>query len=153
MSDTFERLAASAPVNGTAARQLARGEGWNPAVQLCDHYPDQPALKPITPLMARQAGFVNFTGREIGRLKVMGLMDKAGGGPASWVCRCKCGAFCTRTSKSLRVGERGGNSFVPMCGRCDYQAKLSQGWVPRHVAPMAWESAWSTRGARRGNAP
>ena len=125
----FERIAASAPVNKTAALQVSRGETWTPRVQILDWYENPPPMKPLPDGHKDDPYFVDFTGREFGRLTVLGLWDKEANWRASWVCRCKCGYYCTRSSKSLKVAARGGNTFLPMCGRCDYQTKLAGGWV------------------------
>ena len=126
----FSRILASSPVNAQAARQLSRGEDWEPAVVLSDYFADRPAIRAISADTRRNPEFVDFTGRTFGRLTVVGLMDKGSNTPASWVCRCQCGGYCSRRAKSLKVADRGGNSFKPMCGRCDYIIKLRDGWSP-----------------------
>lgn len=129
---TWDRLMASAPINRAAAVVAGKSGGWTPAVALQDWYPDMPDLRPAEYYtdQARNPEFTDFRGREFGRLRVIGVMLKEGEGKASWVCRCICGAFCTRKARSLREAARGGNSFVAMCGRCDYQRKLATGWAP-----------------------
>ncbi len=131
----YDKIAASAPINKTAALSTARGSEWTPATRRTDWYPEPLPLQTVDERRskARNPEFVDFTGVEIGRLVVIGLVDKGemnGKRPSSWLCKCKCGCYCTRTSKSLRVGLAGGNSFIPMCGRCDYQGKLARGWTP-----------------------
>lgn len=129
----FDRIADSAPVNATAARQTGKGVEWTPAVKIQDWFADQPAMKPSAHYAEKMANpeWQDFRGQTFGRLTVLGIM--AGRNPAkqsSWVCRCQCGNFCTRVSKSLKVAARGGNSFAPMCGRCNYQQRLRSGWTP-----------------------
>lgn len=128
----FDRIITSTPVNSTAARQTGPGEAWEPRVTLQDYYTQMPRLVKVSAKMRQDPGFTDFTGQAFGRLTVLGLMEKdvPQGAPSSWVCRCKCGYFCTRKTKSLKVAARGGNSFVPMCGRCKYQDKLRNGWTP-----------------------
>jgi len=135
----FDRIAASAPVNAASARQMGIGIQWSPIVELQDYFPDRPPMKPESFYLAkslRNGEWVDFRGKTFGRLTVLGVMEKAGNEPASWVCRCQCGGFCTRKAKSLKVAMRGGNSFVPMCGCCDYQRKLREGWAPM---PKGWK--------------
>jgi hypothetical protein len=127
----FHRIITSAPINAEAARQTAQGEAYTPTVTIQDYFADMPRLK--TPEELNQSAKRNpewrdFTGMVFGRLTVMGVMAKDSNEHASWVCRCKCGGFCTRKSKSLKVAERGGNSFVDRCGMCDYTDKLRTGW-------------------------
>jgi hypothetical protein len=139
-----DKIAASAPMDATAAKVTGKGESWTPRVKLQDWYDDPPKMygpeyfaKHADPKhFSKYAGMQNwrdFRGVEIGRLKVIGVMikDEKSHTPASWVCRCKCGCYCTRTAKSLRIGIIGGNSFVPMCGRCTFQANLARGWLPK----------------------
>ena len=86
---------------------------------MTDCFAERPPLQVIDPRVALNPEFVNFTGRKYGKLTVLGLcLRKIGNKPAKWLCQCTCGMYCTRTSKSLKVMERGGNSAVKMCGAC-----------------------------------
>lgn len=125
----FIRIITSAPINTQTAKQMGGGEHWKPSVHLQDYFEDMPRIKPAP----RQAGpnFVDFTAKQFGRLTVVGLLEKTvSSHKASWVCRCACGGYCTRTSKSLKVAARGGNSFVDRCGMCHYVDSLRNGWAP-----------------------
>lgn len=127
----FNRIAASAPVNKQAAMQTSGGETWSPKVALQDYFEDMPRTKRIPSHHKVSSEFVDFTGQQFGRLKVIGLMEKkVSSHKASWVCRCSCGGYCTRTSKSLKVAARAGNSFLDRCGRCQYVDGLRNGWTP-----------------------
>jgi hypothetical protein len=125
----FERIITSAPVDAKAARQMGRGEVWVPTLKLMDWSEAQPKTAPVSAALRRDPLFKDYTAQTFGRLTVLGLVADRDKG-ARWVCRCKCGDYCTRTSKSLRVAAMGGNSFVPMCGRCDYINRLRNGWSP-----------------------
>lgn len=133
MSD-FNRIIASAPINTTAARQLAPGESYTPAVDVKDYWPDLPPLKTRAEMdqsERRNPCWRDFTGKTFGRLTVIGVLVKSNDKrPASWVCRCKCGGYCSRTAKSLKGAERGANNFVDRCGMCHYLDDLRQGNVP-----------------------
>lgn len=138
----YERIAASAPVNAQAARQLGGGEHWEPSVKLQDYFTERPPLKAIDKGCLKIPDFIDFTGSTYGRLTVLGLMNKTNGEKtASWVCRCQCGGYCTRRTKSLRVAMRGGNSFVDRCGRCQYIADLRSGWSPKPKTPTSQKDA------------
>ena len=131
----YDQILASSPVNATAARQMGKGVSWTPATRLMDWFADMPPMKPESYYRGKgleNGEWVDFRGRIFGRLTVMGVMEKGTetNERSSWVCRCKCGDFCTRKSKSLKVAQRGGNTFSPMCGRCSYQSKLASGWSP-----------------------
>ena len=123
-TSTFERIAASVPVNAQAARQIGHGEVWEPAVKIHDYSRSCPKLRKID---CSGKDFVDFTGENVGRLTVIGLRRDAGSdGKARWVCRCTCGGYCTRSSRSMKIGLRGGNSFIAMCGLCSYQIQLRE---------------------------
>lgn len=136
MTDHYERVMASAPVNSQAAKQLGKGVDWTPEVALQDWHENCPPLQALDRGTFNNPEFIDFTGEEFGRLRVIGLMKKGDDGktsrnPSSWVCRCKCGGYCTRKSKSLRRAAAGNsNSFVDRCGRCEYQRALRSGWTP-----------------------
>lgn len=136
MGNHYESIMASAPVNTQAAKQLGKGVEWKPEINLEDWYEDCPPMQTLDGGTFSNPEFVDFTGREFGRLLVVGLMKKGSDGktgrnPSSWVCRCKCGGYCTRKSKSLKKAESGNsNSFVDRCGRCEYWRKVQSGWSP-----------------------
>lgn len=126
----FEKIITAAPVNAQSARQMGRGVEWMPRVKLDDWYPEKPETKPVTPAMRRRDDFVDFTGSDFGRLRVVGLAVQAGGAKASWVCRCKCGDYCKRRTKSLKRALQSSERFVDRCGRCVYVNSLRNGWLP-----------------------
>lgn len=127
----FDKIATSAPVNRTAAMQTASGDAWVPTINILDWYPDQPKLANIDRAARLNPEFKDFTGMKFGFLTVLGLMDKKSDNtPASWVCRCVCGSFCTRRAKSIKNGIARGNTFIDRCGMCQYQARLRTGWAP-----------------------
>lgn len=129
--DHWDKIATSAPINAQAAKQMGRGQTWEPSVQVSDWLGIMPELRSTDYSKRNNPEFVDYTRRKFGRLTVLGIMKKSGNGPASWVCRCVCGYFCTRRAKSLRLAEKGGNGFVDRCGRCEYQRKISTGWLPQ----------------------
>jgi len=125
---TWDRIITSSPVNKTAALQAAPGEHWEPAVSIMNHYAEPPTMKPVTQCMLTD-NFTDFTGRKFGRLTVLGLMQKASKNTkASWVCRCTCGDYCTKTARNLKASTNGGDNF--MCGRCNYLQKLRREAMP-----------------------
>lgn len=61
------------------------------------------------------AQWTDLTGAVIGRLTVVGYLGTLSSRPActaSWLCRCSCGAFVARKTKTLK------RSPIKMCGGC-----------------------------------
>lgn len=130
MTNHYDRIAASAPVNSTAAKVTGSGEGWNPAARIQDWYQDQPPTRKAAPNGSVHE-WRDYTGEKVGSLTVLGVLDdKNPNRKLVWVCRCVCGSFCTRKSRSIKNGLERGNTFVATCGRCDYQRALRTGWTP-----------------------
>ncbi len=130
---SWDKIVTSAPVNAQAARQMGRGTEWAPKIKIQDWYQNCPPLADMNDQVAQvrlNPEFIDFTGRKFSRLTVIGLMKKDSSHSSSWVCRCVCGGYCTRKSKSLKVMDRGGNSAIYECGRCNYLHKLQRGWMP-----------------------
>lgn len=132
---TFDRIITSAPINKQAATVTGEGETWVPTVKLQDYFEDMPRLVDPKTSYQPHPSFVDFRGMTFGRLTVIGKLFKANkDAPSSWVCRCKCGGYCTRLTKSLNLAMNNGNSFVDRCGRCEYVASLRKGWSPQPKA-------------------
>lgn len=98
----FDKLAASAPIDRSAALTMARGDGYVPAVKVtCEHWSAPPPMRPVA-----HAGpeFSDLTGVAYGRLKVIGVIDRPAGATGSirWVVRCACGDYEVRTSKAIK---------------------------------------------------
>lgn len=119
MSD-FSKIITSAPVNSQAAKQMGKGVDFNPLKKMEGTYHNMPKMRSVDSAMLKQPDFIDFTGNRFGKLKILGLLDTASSTKASWVCRCDCGMYTNRKSKSLKVAMRGGNSFVDTCDQCRY---------------------------------
>ena len=116
---TYERIAASAPVNAQAARQMGKGEVFKAKAKLHDFYEVRPEMRPVTPEMINE-NFADLTGHQYGRLTVIGLAKKRGYNGARWVARCACGNYVTRSGKAIL----GGNG--DRCGPCSYTQSLRE---------------------------
>jgi len=125
-----DRIISSRPVNRAAGMQLARGEHWEPQANIIDYFRDMPKIKKPDAATIGSGTFKDFTGQRFGNLVVIGMMDKKSNTRASWICRCVCGGYCSRSAKSLHTASCGGNSFVDRCGRCKYQEGLRDGLFP-----------------------
>jgi hypothetical protein len=119
MSSVFDRLFASAPLDKTAGSVVSAGESYTPAVTNPVRFWEAP---PPTRRVA-DAGpeFVDFTGRTIGRLTVIGVLDQPADsrGVIAWVVRCVCGIYETRKSKALKRG-----TADCMCQFCNHTQRL-----------------------------
>ncbi|HAT3959758.1 TPA: hypothetical protein I9Y37_001897 [Citrobacter freundii] len=89
------------PINGNAARVMQSGETYQMSAQR------QPGESSVpVPLvsaeefkrLAMQPNFVDLTGVQKGRLTVLGIVAVGSG----WLCRCRCGNYVIRTSKSIK---------------------------------------------------
>ncbi len=126
----FDRLATLAPVNKSAATVAgARSQGFTPSKQIMDVLDDCPPLRPIEDFARFAVDFVNYTGLSVGRLTVIGVAEKTSGQSSGWVLRCKCGRFCTRKTKAVRLMAEGiDNPRHRMCGQCQYTVELREGF-------------------------
>lgn len=111
MSDTWDKLAVSKPVDRQTALSNGGGLGhtWsklNPSVRQWDDLP-QTLREPVP-------GSPDYRGLKFGRLTVVGLLDRLSSGfpgkpgnpsrkPAKWLVRCVCGRFEHRQAKAFRA--------------------------------------------------
>lgn len=120
MSDLWDKIVSSAPVNKDAA--VARdgsGEHFEPDMRLARlRWDAPPPTKPV-PDCPSAKGFV---GIKFGRLTVVGLyageVSKKEG--ARWVVRCACGAYETRRAKAIRNPINAHDR----CSHCEYLERL-----------------------------
>lgn len=144
----FDRIASSAPLDKTAATVTGAGEAFVPRIQIQDYLADMPPIKPITRDQRVNPEFVDFTGVVIGRVTVIGIQAKSSkGNGAFWILRCKCGAYCKRSAKSLKAATAGSPDFVSMCGMCAYNQRLASGKPPRaeKTAPKLKAFGWKSK--------
>jgi hypothetical protein len=119
----FDRIAASAPLNAQAGASASHGthyafETTRLTFDTC------PPLLPRAQLITSRGATdkPDYTGQVIGRLTVLGVMQKPGGRKkwiARWVCRCTCGTF--NAIKTKHMGEG-----IDRCDACT-QAALMRG--------------------------
>ena len=72
MSD-FDKIAASAPVNAQAAKQIGGGVDFKPNRKFSDILTENFVIRQPDSAMLVNEEFVDFTGDVYGRLKVLGL--------------------------------------------------------------------------------
>lgn len=108
-------VAALSPVNKTAALVVSKGEHYEMSskIKLKEYVgPPRMVAKEDYP---KSSGFIDLTGREKGRLKVIGLMAEENG---RWVVRCVCGTYTTRSARSIKSIERNPNAAYDACAEC-----------------------------------
>lgn len=103
MKDIFDRLAASSPLNTTAARVVSGGENYDPKINFANHWHSDcpPKMRRIPEISLQTCG--DLIGKKFGRLTVIGLADDYNPKqPARWVVRCACGDYEHRSARAIR---------------------------------------------------
>jgi hypothetical protein len=115
----YDKILASTPVNTTAARQLSKGDHFEPNIKddgSRDYFKE---ILPMRPFVQKGDGRVDYTGHAWGRMRVIGLAVKKGSDKKPrWMCRCVCGNYALRKEKTIKAGTG------DMCGECGYTASL-----------------------------
>lgn len=124
MSQVFDKLLASRPVNQAAARVMGRGVHYEPDKVIAQrHWTAPPATTAPTAAMLVNPCFVNLSGVTFGRFKVIGLLPKSNPkGKALWLVRCACGDYESRGSKAICNPENRGDR----CDKCRHLAQLKR---------------------------
>lgn len=99
----------SRPINKTAALVVSGGQSYN--FKETSPIKDSPFPLPTRPLGQNEKE--DLSGRKIGRLSVVGRSATDNG---KWVCRCSCGTYILRKSKSL-LAESGKTCPCHQCER------------------------------------
>jgi hypothetical protein len=106
MSSSFDRIAASAPLNATAARVTSKGEHYESLKRITQlHWDAPPKMREVTATDLEQTSFTDLRGRQFGRLTVLGILAREKTGstkPNVWVVKCVCGDYESRTGKAIR---------------------------------------------------
>lgn len=130
MSNQFDKLISSTPVNKAAARVLGRGVHWEPERELIrpqDAWQEHPL--PLMPMPIQSTWPAHLAGTRVGRLRIVGYGGSIGGhgrGGGRWVVRCDCGMYGHQRSKVLQDPV-----FVPhaMCPKCNYLEQMKLGFA------------------------
>jgi hypothetical protein len=124
MSQVFDKLLASRPVDSAAARTMARGVHYEPdKVIVQRHWTAPQKCSLITEQLRSNVQFVDVTGESFGRFTVIGYLGKySKKGPAYWLVRCACGDYESRTSKAVRNPENRGDR----CEKCRHLTYLKR---------------------------
>jgi hypothetical protein len=110
VSDVFDKILASRPVNKAAGAVLGRGVHWDGSgKEARKTWDGPPKTRPVP------ANVEDLTGVRFGRLVVLGLMDGSQGKPR-WVVRCSCGLFEVRKGQAVKNPENANDR----CSKCGY---------------------------------
>lgn len=117
MSHDLERIAASKPINATAARVVSRGYQYQSGKRIQTADQDTPiAMRPVQP------GMENLTGMRRGSLRVLGLAKGKAKSAALWVVRCDCGIYTTRRGAAIKNEK----NDQDRCEQCRHLAYLKR---------------------------
>lgn len=126
MSQVFDKLLASRPVNKTAARVLGGGVHYEPQKVIAQrHWTAPPPLAEITPAMRIDPSFKDLTGSTVGRFTIVGFLgnlSETKKNKALWLARCVCGDYESRSAKSILNPANYGDR----CEKCRHLAHLKR---------------------------
>lgn len=137
----IRRIAASTPLNSTAASVVSKGYQYTPARKIEGKHSDFPLkIRPIP------RGSVDLCGKKFGRFTVIGLHDDVedrGNGKkyGSWVVRCSCGRYENRRSKAIHNPANSDDC----CAICRHTMRLQRAG--------AWRSKNFARKGTHGEVP
>jgi hypothetical protein len=123
MTSRFEKVAV-AVVKGNAvdkqtAIAMSGGAEYTPPQESSQPtYYTPPPLRDIPP----DPSLIDFTGKQFGRLTVLGLAESGFDGvQARWACRCTCGKYSTHRGRALKLGAE------DRCHQCEIGRKVTDG--------------------------
>jgi hypothetical protein len=125
MSDNFDRVLASTPVNKAAALVTGKGEDFNSKKMITQVHSHVPL--PTIPFRAvkKNSESIDLTGMTFGRFTVIGYSGKTNR-KGLWVVRCVCGRYATRHSRSVKNPLNQHDS----CEECRQTAYLRKASTP-----------------------
>jgi len=109
MSNQFDRIITSSPLNSTAGKVTSRGEHWEPEGQIppgLKHWKSPPPMHVYRTTNAHSAS-IDFTGKKFGRFTVLGLSAERASDGARWICKCVCGDYEARSAKTIKAALAG----------------------------------------------
>ena len=122
--------AALSPVNKTAALVVSKGIHYEMNCKIqTPEFIGPPKMIPRH-LLPKTPSFIDLTGRQKGRLKVIGLMAEEKG---KWVVRCVCGTYTIRSSKAILSIETNPNAMFDACRECMHFAQMKRHEVYRRT--------------------
>lgn len=121
---TGHSVVISRPVDRVAASVISRGFQYDPDKKVANLDSDLPIpFRSPNALELKTKSFVDLTGLKFGFFSVIGIYQ---GGSTKrgmrWVCRCVCGRYAVRVTKSLRNPANQQDS----CEMCRHSAHLKR---------------------------
>ena len=123
--DLYSRIAASAPVDASAARALSMRGEHEPTVKIPEHHEHYDAPPKVQPVPENKT---DRTGRRFGKLTVIGYLRTHRDRSGRWLVRCVCGQYEVRRGSTIDKADAGQS-----CTRC---------------AKLAWHRSAEYQGAR-----
>ena len=118
---------AMVPINKMAAVVTGAGEHFTPCKLVLTNDSDTPiATRRFTRAEVRADGFLDLTGRRVGRFTVLGISRNFS---RQWVVRCDCGRYSTRTAKAVKNPE----NTQDRCEHCRHLAFLRRDEYKRNT--------------------
>lgn len=123
----MDDIHARVPVNRVAVWVTGPGEHFNPRKRVQTNDSEAPIeTRPFTSVERNAEGFIDLTGRRVGRLTVLGIAREF---TRQWVVRCDCGRYTTRTAKAIK---NPGNT-QDRCEHCRHLAFLKREYFWRRT--------------------
>lgn len=96
----MDDMHARVPVDRVAVWVTGPGEHFIPRKRVQTNDSDAPiAIRQFTAVERNADGFIDLTGRRVGRFTVLGISRDF---TRQWVVRCECGRYSTRKAKSVK---------------------------------------------------
>lgn len=143
--EILDKVASSCPVNKTAKLVISKGVNYKPICKYNGIHCDS-----LEPLVMRNVprNLPNKIGIKFGSFTVVGLFwkireikskkssgSKSSGEKNKWVCKCVCGRYETRKTRSINKTIR--NRSIDMCAYC----RLDKSVLARNIRnPNYWGS-------------
>jgi len=134
MSQVFDKLLASRPVNQAAARTMGRGVHFESKKVIAQrHWAAPPKTIPASQVTDPAGTFIDLSGIKFGRFVVIGYLGKPKG-HSLWLVRCACGDYESRKSKAIRNPDNHGDR----CDNCRQLAflKRREAYLRNPTAPQ-----------------
>lgn len=124
-----------APVNRISAIVISAGTSYEPACKIqVEEFTSPPPLRQRNQY-PKDNGFIDLAGRKKGRFTVIGLL--AGGNARTWVVRCACVTYTTRTTKSIKSVDRNPAANLDACRECMHLAYIKRNEIYRRTGRNA----------------